>query len=153
MSEKITQCECPMAGFCKRHGVHKSAHLHKLCQNHPKYFNLWEKCRGPNQNPNDCQKASDIIDEGFKPETIVAEPTKEQKLPSTMQMAKNFVQSAAKHVKNGMQNSNEEEYKKRLAICAECPYVVENGSRCGKCGCFLQTKAKWASSSCPIGKW
>ena len=56
MSEKITQCECPIAGFCKRHGVHKSAHLHKLCQNHLKYFNLWEKCRGPNQNPNDCQK-------------------------------------------------------------------------------------------------
>lgn len=152
MSEKITQCECPVAGFCKRHGVHKSVHLHKLCQSHVKYFNLWEKCRGPNQNPNDCQKVSDVADDDFKPETVVSEPVKDQKLPSTITMAKNFLKSAAEHIQGGMKHVEKDMQQERLSICAECPHIVNN-ERCGKCGCFLQTKTKWATSSCPIGKW
>lgn len=147
MSEKITPCECPMAGFCNRHGVQKSAHLHKLCQNHIGYFNMWERCQGPNQDPNNCIKndSQEVITRNLASE--------ETKLPSTMQMAKNFLQSAAKHIQSGMTNVGEDMQKERLAICAECPHAVENGSRCGKCGCFLQTKTKWKSSTCPIGKW
>lgn len=149
---KKTNCECPLAGFCDRHGVQKSAHYHKLCQNNPKYFNLWEKCRGPNQNPANCikQSSNEIVE--FKPETTVAEPGTEQKLPSTMEMARNFISSAAKHVKNGMKNVSQELHQERLAICQECPHLLNN-TRCGKCGCFVESKAKWSSSSCPIGKW
>ena len=152
MSTNINQCECPMAGFCKRHGIIKSSHLHKLCQNHKGYFQMWEECRGPNQNPNDCTKYSTESKTNFNPPSVVSDQ-KEEKLPSTMQMAKNFIGSAAKHVKNGLKNVDTDKQKERLAICAECPHIVENGSRCGKCGCFLQVKTKWESSSCPIGKW
>jgi hypothetical protein len=144
--DKVTPCECPVAGYCKRHGVEKSAHLYKLCQSHIGYFNMWEECRGPKQNPNDCKKNTEQ-------NATSSEVKEEVKLPTTIQMAKNFMKSAADHVKNGMKHVGEEKQKERLAICAECPYAIENISRCGKCGCFLQTKTKWESSSCPIGKW
>ena len=151
--DKKTSCECPMAGYCNRHGVTKSAHLHKLCKNHIGYFNMWEECRGPKQNPNDCSKNAETSTSNFVPEVSVAESTEEIKLPSTTEMAKNFIKSAAKHVAGGMKNVTDEKQNERLKICSECPFIVENGSRCGKCGCFLQTKTKWESSSCPIGKW
>lgn len=150
---KQTECECPIAGYCNRHQVNKSAHLHKLCQNHIGYFNMWEECRGPNQNPNDCTKNSQSNISNFVQENISSEDKKDIKLPSTMQMAKNFISSATKHLQNGMQHVTDEQQKQRLDICAGCEFIVENGSRCGKCGCFLQTKTKWASSNCPIGKW
>jgi len=145
MEGKTTPCECPMAGFCQRHGVNKSTHLHKLCQNHIGYFMMWEECKGPNQNPSDC----------IKPQKSEM-PNEEQpqtNLPSKMQMAKNFIKSASEHVVNGMKNVSTEKQQERLKICDECPHAIEGGSRCGKCGCFLQTKTKWESSSCPIGKW
>lgn len=144
-----------MAGFCQRHGVHKSAHLHKLCQNHIGYFTMWEDCQGPNQNPQDCKKNTTSSKEtNFQAPIQNAESDKtEKKLPSTIQMAKNFMGAAADHVKNGLKNVTPEEQKQRLDICSNCPHIVEDKSRCGKCGCFLQTKTKWASSSCPIGKW
>lgn len=148
IEKKNTKCECPIAGYCKRHGIEKSAHLHKLCQNHEGYFNLWEQCRGPKQNPNDCNKNETIP---TQPDTNSKQP--ETKLPSTVEMAKNFASSAINHIKNGMTNASDEVQAERLRICSECPHAVENKSRCGKCGCFLQTKAKWASSSCPIGMW
>ena len=49
-----TRCECPLAGYCERHGVDKNSHLHTMCQNHIGYFNMWENCRGPGQNFTDC---------------------------------------------------------------------------------------------------
>lgn len=154
MSEKITPCECPMAGFCNRHGVQKSAHLHKLCKGHIGYFTMWEECRGPNQNPNDCVKQSENRGSYFKPEDIVQEqPKKNPQLPSTMQMAKNFVKSAAKHAQSGFAQVDSDMQKQRLQICNDCEFIVQNKSRCGKCGCFLETKTKWKTSSCPIGKW
>lgn len=156
---KATPCECPMAGYCERHGVNKSAHLHKLCQNHIGYFVMWEDCQGPNQNPQDCQRKSFKSNEtNFQApaqnmlERSPEEKQAEQKLPSTMEMARNFLGAATDHVKNGMKHVDENQQKNRLAICEECPHLVEGG-RCGKCGCYLQTKTKWASSSCPIGKW
>ena len=111
MEGKTTPCECPMAGFCQRHGINKSTHLHKLCQNHIGYFNMWEECKGPNQNPSDCIKPqkSELPNEE-KPQT---------NLPSTMQMAKNFIKSASAHVVNGMKNVSTEKQEERLKICAE----------------------------------
>ena len=45
-----TGCVCETPGFCKRHGVEKTAHLHKLCQTNKRYWNAWEAGRGPGQN-------------------------------------------------------------------------------------------------------
>lgn len=45
----ITQCECTLAGHCKRHDVSKSQHHVKLCQERPEFFHAWEQGRGPGQ--------------------------------------------------------------------------------------------------------
>ena len=42
-------CECPVAGFCKRHNVMKNATLHKLCQNNEDYREAWDKGMMPFQ--------------------------------------------------------------------------------------------------------
>ena len=48
---------------------------------------------------------------------------------------------------------------KRLEVCKRCVYLIKlpigiNGTgNCGKCGCFVDAKVKFAKSSCPIGKW
>lgn len=118
------------------------------------YFMMWEDCKGPNQNPHDCTKqTTESKETNFVAPMQVNEKAADTKLPSTFQMAKNFIGSAADHIANGMKNVTSEQQAERLAICDECPHAVENKSRCGKCGCFLQTKTKWATSSCPIGKW
>jgi hypothetical protein len=154
--QNSTPCECPIAGYCERHGVEKSTHLHKLCKNHIGYFSMWEECRGPKQNPNDCTKQNKHPQKTID-EAIVNSANAQQKdppsLPSTTEMAKNFLQSAASHLANGMKNASEEVIQQRLAICDECEFKVREQNRCGKCGCFLGKKTKWESSNCPIGKW
>ena len=45
----MTGCECPEPGWCPRHGVEKSPHLHHLCQHSEKYWRAWEAGRGPRQ--------------------------------------------------------------------------------------------------------
>jgi hypothetical protein len=51
--KKKTPCECPLAGLCNRHGMNKTPHYHKLCQNHQGYFEQWENCKGPGQDQMD----------------------------------------------------------------------------------------------------
>lgn len=45
----ITQCECVLAGHCKRHNVSKAKHHVKLCQERPEFFEAWENGNGPGQ--------------------------------------------------------------------------------------------------------
>lgn len=42
-------CECPLAGYCKRHGINKTTHLWNNCRN-GKYFDSWERGVGPGQS-------------------------------------------------------------------------------------------------------
>lgn len=46
-----------------------------------------------------------------------------------------------------------EEVSAALTTCVKCPYMVEEGFRCGKCGCFLELKVKARAWHCPEGKW
>lgn len=47
-------CECPVAGFCERHKIHKHEAWHRLCQTRQDYFNAWEKGKGPGQMSSDA---------------------------------------------------------------------------------------------------
>lgn len=143
MEKKTTGCECPLAGYCNRHEVNKSAHLHKLCQTSQTYFNKWENCQGPGQQNTECSK---------EVKKIEVEPQKPQ-LPSLAKQASNFLKSATKHIATGGQVVSEEQQKARLDICSGCEYFIKEQNRCGSCGCFLGAKTKWKSSSCPLGKW
>lgn len=40
-------CECPAAGWCDRHQIHKHQRWWELC--HGPHYNLWEQGRGPGQ--------------------------------------------------------------------------------------------------------
>ena len=61
--EKKTKCECPLAGFCKRHNMVKGPHLHKLCQTREDYFQLWEEGFGPGQGSpqNTAAKEEEVL--------------------------------------------------------------------------------------------
>lgn len=43
--------------------------------------------------------------------------------------------------------------EKRLEICKECEHFRELGSRCNKCGCFMNYKTMLMYEKCPIDKW
>lgn len=70
----------------------------------------------------------------------------------------NFVKAVGKYAYSGFKNVNEDQLKSRLAVCADCDYLV-NESQCYICGCKskhgnkILNKAKWKSEDCPLGKW
>lgn len=145
-----TECECPLAGFCNRHGVTKSTHQHKLCQTHAGYFQQWEECHGPGQRFIDCTALKKPVEAPAEAHTEISE-SQQPKMPSLWQQAKNLTSAVGQHVKSGMQHASEEVQQERLSICATCPFL--SGDRCTKCGCHLPTKTSWSSSKCPVGKW
>lgn len=132
MEEKHTQCECSNPGYCERHKMNKSPHLHKLCKTSNKYFQLWETSSDPKQRE---------------------ENKIEVTLPSMRSMALSLGKEVTNHIANGMKHVDQEVLEERLAICHACEFFNKEMNRCGKCGCFLNVKAKWKSSSCPISKW
>ena len=78
--------------------------------------------------------------------------SQENDLPSIWQMTKNFSKEVTKYVAEGMPNVTEEEYKRRLNVCASCEFYLAYKARCGACGCLLEHKAKWKTSTCPKKK-
>ena len=176
MENKKTECECPLAGFCNRHGIKKNNHYHKLCQNHPGYFQMWEKCRGPGQQQIDChnkeQKTEEEVKKSQVDNTVIEKSNKEkgrcalcnnrgcsgecrnnQQLPSKINMAKNLVSATKEHAKTGFAQAENELQAERLEICKGCEFYIPDKDRCAKCGCHLKSKSAWKSSKCPIGKW
>ena len=76
-----------------------------------------------------------------------------KKLPSFVQMAKNFAGELTTYIASGAPNVEEENYKKRLDTCNKCEHLLKATMRCGKCGCLLEHKAKWKTTTCPLSKW
>lgn len=100
-------------------------------------------------------KAEDIL--RFYPEdaprqAVPRRARPQEELPETLAMAKNFVSAAMAHARTGLKKLDEEHYRQRLAACAQCTSLRAD-KRCAKCGCFIETKARWASSTCPLSKW
>lgn len=45
-------CDCPAAGYCQRHKMHKDPHLFGLCRTREDYRSLWDKAAaGESQQP------------------------------------------------------------------------------------------------------
>ena len=49
-TQRITGCDCPLAGWCARHKMNKLPHFHVLCKTHIGYFEQYEEGYGPGQN-------------------------------------------------------------------------------------------------------
>lgn len=143
-----TPCECPLAGHCSRHNVDKTPHWHKLCQNHMGYYNAWEKCMGPGQDQSQCGKKEVAQSLSETPQV-----PQSQKMPNLFTQAANLAKSVTKHALSGGANVSPEEKQARLDICYGCDKFVKETSRCSACGCYLNTKTEWKTSSCPLNKW
>jgi len=76
-----------------------------------------------------------------------------QKKLSMLDMITNFAKEVKNYAKEGAPNVDEEAYEARLATCNDCEFLRSDVMRCGKCGCLVEHKAKWATSSCPDGRW
>jgi hypothetical protein len=46
----MSECTCPLAGWCERHSVAKGNHWHSLCQRREDYRKAWDAGSGPGQN-------------------------------------------------------------------------------------------------------
>jgi len=78
---------------------------------------------------------------------------KKQKKASMLDMLKNFAKEVKDYAKEGAPHVSEKDYEERLTTCAGCEFLKEKTMRCGSCGCLVEHKAKWATSSCPEGFW
>jgi len=90
-------------------------------------------------------------------EAKVIPPQKEKieppKPPNVFKMMRSFGKDLSKYVMAGAPNCSEQDYKERLLTCDACPHLMRNVMRCGKCGCLVEHKAKWRTTTCPINKW
>ena len=68
-------------------------------------------------------------------------------------LVKTFSSELYTYIKKGTPNVSEDEYKKRLETCVSCEHFKENNATCNMCGCYMPSKAKWATSACPKNKW
>ena len=73
----------------------------------------------------------------------------EIKPPSMFQMLKSFSSELTTYIKNGSPNVSEENYTNRLAECHSCEHLDKKLMRCKLCGCLIQHKAKWKTTTCP----
>ena len=77
--------------------------------------------------------------------------TEPLKMPTITRQAWNFTKSITKYVKSGMHDAGKEVFEKRIAVCNTCPWRKDE--KCSKCGCFIDIKAKWGTSTCPDDRW
>lgn len=73
------------------------------------------------------------------------------KLPPIIKQVANFTEAVARHVTTASGNVPTAVYEQRLDLCAICDHRVDK--KCSLCGCLIETKAAWADSLCPSGRW
>jgi len=70
-------------------------------------------------------------------------------MPSIYDMVRGFVKEAVEYAKQGAPHVTAKQYEDRLKACHSCEHLKTDVERCGLCGCLVEHKAKWATSSCP----
>jgi len=63
-----------------------------------------------------------------------------------------FVKALWKYILYGDRVSFNQ-YVDRMKVCSECPMFRNDNWTCGKCGCYIDKKAKMTTESCPDNKW
>ena len=98
-------------------------------------------------------KADELKKSPPTPKPPAKERVEPAKPPNIFKMMKSFGKDLSKYVMAGAPNCSTEDYKERLLTCDACPHLMRNVMRCGKCGCLVEHKAKWRTTTCPIKKW
>jgi len=77
--------------------------------------------------------------------------------PSLPQQAKNLAKFAFDVLKYAQASDSlfcsDEVVLKRKAICEACDRRDPIPNRCKECGCYLDSKVRFALDACPLGKW
>lgn len=80
-----------------------------------------------------------------------------QNYPSLFQQGKNLAEFSFEVVKHALMTGalqvSDEVQNQRMELCKSCDEYDETQIRCMKCGCFLESKTRFALDSCPLGKW
>ena len=74
--------------------------------------------------------------------------------PSIRTMAESLLVSTGQAIKHGV--ASDDVYRYRLATCFSCEQFNHKSRRCGKCGCFMASKARIAGDPrmlCPLHLW
>ena len=134
-----TPCECPASGWCERHQCLKSEPLFQLCRRNRAMYRAWEDGHGPCGPP----PAEGTVEAGST------------EMPGLARRIVNLGTATARYAMSGFHRVSDAECDARLAICVQCPSceVARMICREKSCGCYLQTKVRWASESCPRGFW
>ena len=151
-------CECPVAGYCKRHQMDKNETFHALCHGDRgqagwKYFVAWESGKMGAVSPHDANLNPPPF-EGVPGEPILGCSGcggSSVSPPSLAQRGLNAAEAALRFVSDGMQTASKNEQSERAAICGICP-LNENGI-CNGCGCIISLKIRARLEQCPAGKW
>jgi hypothetical protein len=69
--------------------------------------------------------------------------------PTMFNMISSFARELKTYIANGSPNVSTEDYVERLEACNSCEHVKKPQMRCGLCGCLLEHKAKWKTTTCP----
>jgi hypothetical protein len=83
------------------------------------------------------------------------EPSAPHSMASVGSMASNLLKTTKDVVIAGIRTGevfvSDQIAEERISYCNSCEFFKQ--SRCTKCGCFMASKSKLKSVSCPIGKW
>lgn len=147
----MSKCEfCPVkCGQCVAEKTNHKAYCDRANPDHkehtPKYIQLLLHLSCGDQY---------VHGEILRKEVIPQETPEEPKeYPPILEQGKNLLSSVSNFIRSGFELTPDEEYKKRLDICNNCPSLDQKAGRCTECGCFIKTKAKLKSDQCPLGKW
>ena len=78
------------------------------------------------------------------------------RLPARLEMFKSLLGAADSVLSSSFADIHKrspEQIQQCAEICSSCDYLVEDGMRCGKCGCFLRIKMQLNTWNCPLKKW
>lgn len=121
-------CRCDKSGWCELQGRHVTPLLIRICQSSD---NAREKMSAVAA---DRQGAVERCRGGW-----------------SLSLVGTFLRALIRFVRHGLPVVAWQNESERLTQCATCPYRI--GGRCGLCCCWLWIKARWATESCPVGKW
>tara|TARA_R100000541_G_scaffold57056_1_gene66882 strand:+ start:1113 stop:1421 length:309 start_codon:yes stop_codon:yes gene_type:complete len=73
----------------------------------------------------------------------------EESTPNLFNMISSFARELKTYIAQGAPNVTTEDYVQRLEACNNCEHLIKEKMRCGLCGCLLEHKAKWKTTTCP----
>lgn len=71
------------------------------------------------------------------------------KYPNILRQAAGFIGATIEHAADGFTDVSDNEFNRRITICSSCPLFNKEQETCDLCGCYMQTKARWRSGTCP----